>query len=52
MHVHSGLDLLAADCDGLSDPYCVVMANKQKVLTCMYALIYKTNMYVCTYLQD
>ena len=29
VHVHSGSDLLSADPDNLSDPYCVVLANKK-----------------------
>jgi Ca2+-dependent lipid-binding protein len=31
VHVHSGSELLSGDADGLSDPYCVVLANKKKV---------------------
>jgi len=31
VHVHSGSDLVSADPDNLSDPYCVVLANKKKV---------------------
>lgn len=30
--VHSGEKLLAMDDDGYSDPYCIVTANKEKVL--------------------
>ncbi len=32
IHVHSGTDLMSSDVDGLSDPYCVILANKTKVL--------------------
>ena len=31
VHVHSGSDLVSTDPDNLSDPYCVVLANKKKV---------------------
>ena len=31
VHVHSGHELLSADGDGFSDPYCVVKVNKEKV---------------------
>ncbi len=33
VQVHSAAGLLSADADGLSDPYCVVLANKRKVRT-------------------
>ena len=31
MHVHGGEGLMGCDSNGLSDPYCLVHANKQKV---------------------
>ena len=31
VHVHSASGLRSADSDGLSDPYCLVLANKKKV---------------------
>ncbi len=31
VYIHSAAGLLSADSDGLSDPYCVVLANKRKV---------------------
>ncbi|XP_064394544.1 uncharacterized protein LOC135341813 isoform X2 [Halichondria panicea] len=38
VYIHSAAGLLSADADGLSDPYCVVLANKRKVLTTHYVL--------------
>ncbi|XP_003385799.1 PREDICTED: uncharacterized protein LOC100638002 [Amphimedon queenslandica] len=38
IHVHSALGLRSGDMDGLSDPYCVVLVNKKKVLTTHYIL--------------
>ncbi len=32
VQIHSASGLLSADADGLSDPYCVVLANKRKVI--------------------
>ena len=34
--VHRGEKLLAMDDDGYSDPYCIVTANKEKVLHISY----------------
>lgn len=31
VHVHRAQDLQGCDSDGLSDPYCIVQANKEKV---------------------
>ena len=31
IHVHSASNLPSQDLDGLSDPYCVILANKAKV---------------------
>lgn len=31
MHVHDGEDLISSDSNGLSDPYCIIHANKEKV---------------------
>ena len=31
VHIHSAADLVSADSDGFSDPYCIVLANKKKV---------------------
>lgn len=38
IHVHSASGLSSGDADGLSDPYCVVLTNKIKVLTTHYIL--------------
>ena len=32
IHVHSASGLSSGDADGLSDPYCVVLTNKIKVI--------------------
>ncbi|XP_078593526.1 uncharacterized protein LOC144871656 isoform X5 [Branchiostoma floridae x Branchiostoma japonicum] len=39
VHIHSGMDLVSMDRNGLSDPYCIVFCNKRKV---------KTTHYVCS----
>lgn len=39
VHVHSATGLSSGDVDGLSDPYCVVLANKKKVQAYLYSLI-------------
>ena len=36
VHVHSASGLQSADSDGLSDPYCLVLANKKKVRSKVY----------------
>jgi len=42
VHIHSATGLMASDADGLSDPYCVLLVNKKKVLT-------NTYMTLCSY---
>ena len=43
VQVHSGSGLLSADADGLSDPYCVLLANKKKVKLFPYWIIRKSS---------
>ena len=39
VHVHGGQDLKRLDATGLSDPYCIVMANKEKVRGVEFILV-------------